>query len=253
MSSPGVTRSAQRGFYVAYLFRQDGQRVYLSLNQATTEVREQFPGEYRAVLSDRASYAAQLLDPFGLDAMTVGPLDLGGSGALTRGYEAGNIASIPYGRGLVPGDAELSQDLHRLLTLYATYKAARAGLLEGGDEDLPPDVQPGEEARKYRWHRRAERNRQLAIRAKAHHGYTCAVCQFDFEKQYGELGHEYIEAHHLTPIAQLAAEPEPVVLNPVTDFVTVCSNCHRMLHRVNPVLNPTALQRRINRPWRTEP
>ena len=68
------------------------------------------------------------------------------------------------------------------------------------------------------------------------------VCGFDFEARYGELGTGYIEAHHVVPFAELAKEPEPVLLNPMTDFVVVCANCHRMLHRRSPALSPTQLK-----------
>lgn len=54
------------------------------------------------------------------------------------------------------------------------------------------------------------------------------ICGFDFEKKYGELGKGYIEVHHIKPLSDLNEE---VVVNPVTDLICVCSNCHRMLHR----------------------
>jgi len=248
---PAVTTSAQKGYYVVYLFRSDGRGVLLSLNQATTEVRRAFPGQYRQVLAARAQYAVDLLEPFGLDGMIPGPVDLGGAGSNTRGYEAGNIAGISYARDHIPDDPVLGQDLHRLLSLYGTYKAARDGQIEGGVEDLPPDVSSGEEAKRYRWHRRAERNRKLSAAAKAFHGYVCAVCAFDFQAQYGDVGKEYIEAHHLTPMAELATAPEPTVLDPKTDFACVCSNCHRMLHRSKPIITPVDLSTRVQRRWAT--
>jgi 5-methylcytosine-specific restriction protein A len=209
---PGITTSARKGYYVVYLFRGDGDAVFLSLNQATTEVRDEFPRQYRNVLAGRAEYACELLGPFGIDGLVLGSLYLGGTGSLTRGYEVGNIAAIRYEPGAVPPDPELMSDLHRMLGLYGTYKAARQGAVTGGTDDLPPDVAPGEEARKYRWHRRAERNRRLADAAKTIHGYTCVVCGLNFENEYGDVGKGYIEAHHLVPFAQLAQEPEPVVL-----------------------------------------
>jgi 5-methylcytosine-specific restriction protein A len=39
-------------------------------------------------------------------------------------------------------------------------------------------------------------------RSQAIHGNSCQVCKFDFHTQYGDLGHEYIEAHHLMLIAE---------------------------------------------------
>ncbi|WP_238726004.1 HNH endonuclease [Diplocloster modestus] len=73
-----------------------------------------------------------------------------------------------------------------------------------------------------------ERNvkcREDAIRL---HGCKCMVCGFDFKAAYGELGEKYIEVHHKNPLYNLNDEVE---INPDTDLATVCSNCHRMLHR----------------------
>ncbi|WP_277407618.1 HNH endonuclease [Lacrimispora xylanisolvens] len=60
------------------------------------------------------------------------------------------------------------------------------------------------------------------------HGYQCFVCGFDFKNSYGELGKEYIEIHHKKPLYSLTEEIE---INPETDLIPVCSNCHRMIHR----------------------
>lgn len=69
------------------------------------------------------------------------------------------------------------------------------------------------------------KNREAAIRI---HGTKCMVCGFDFEEKYGELGKGYIEVHHIKPLSEL---DEEIVVNPETDLICVCSNCHRMLHR----------------------
>jgi len=73
-----------------------------------------------------------------------------------------------------------------------------------------------------------ERNRQLRIEAVSYHGTTCMVCGFNFEETYGALGRDFIEVHHLVPVSTLL---EPTTVNPRTDMVVVCANCHRMLHR----------------------
>jgi 5-methylcytosine-specific restriction endonuclease McrA len=72
---------------------------------------------------------------------------------------------------------------------------------------------------------RSSKNREAAIRI---HGTKCMICGFDFEQKYGELGKGYIEVHHIKPLATLEQE---VVINPETDLICVCANCHRMLHR----------------------
>lgn len=68
------------------------------------------------------------------------------------------------------------------------------------------------------------------------HGTICAVCGFSFEQEFGEIGKDYIEVHHLKPVAQFASSPVRIV-NPIADLRPVCANCHRMLHMRNPPLS----------------
>lgn len=58
--------------------------------------------------------------------------------------------------------------------------------------------------------------------------YQCAVCGFDYEKKYGELGKGFIEVHHKRPLFVDGNEKE---INLKEDLVCLCSNCHRMIHR----------------------
>jgi 5-methylcytosine-specific restriction protein A len=61
----------------------------------------------------------------------------------------------------------------------------------------------------------------------AHHGTSCAVCGFSFEIAYGDIGKDFIPVHHLVPVSQLGSTYE---LDPVTDLVPLCANCHAMAH-----------------------
>lgn len=72
---------------------------------------------------------------------------------------------------------------------------------------------------------RSSRNRAAAIKI---HGYCCAVCGFNFSEVYGNIGKDFIEVHHAKPLHSLTDE---VIINPETDLVCLCSNCHRMIHR----------------------
>jgi 5-methylcytosine-specific restriction protein A len=72
---------------------------------------------------------------------------------------------------------------------------------------------------------RDPRNRKAAIKI---HGTKCMACGFDFEKVYGERGKDYIEVHHVVPLASRDAETE---IDPEKDLIVVCANCHRMIHR----------------------
>ena len=71
---------------------------------------------------------------------------------------------------------------------------------------------------------RSSKNRKKAIDI---HGTTCVVCGFNFDKKYGkELAKEFIEIHHVRSLSKME-----MIVNPDTDLVPLCSNCHSMVHR----------------------
>lgn len=72
-----------------------------------------------------------------------------------------------------------------------------------------------------------ERSRKARSECIKHHGYSCKVCSMDFASQYGDIGVGYIHVHHLTPLSSISRGYE---VNPITDLVPVCPNCHAMLH-----------------------
>ncbi len=75
-----------------------------------------------------------------------------------------------------------------------------------------------------------ERSGLLATDCKKRDGYVCKVCGASFAKIYGEaLGATFAEAHHLKPLGQQGNK----VRTELDDLVTVCANCHRMLHRMD--------------------
>ena len=89
-----------------------------------------------------------------------------------------------------------------------------------------------------------ERNPKLRKQAIQIHGTKCMVCGFDFEKKYGELGKDYIEVHHIKPLFLSEGEQQ---VNPETDLVCLCSNCHRMIHRKrNNVIAVDDLRKLVN-------
>ena len=228
-----ITETAQRGFYVVYLVARDGSHAYLSLNQGTTEILERVGGRrYRGVLADTAARDAGLLEQEDTTGLLLGAIDLDGEGQLSRGYEAGNILAVEYRAEALHVESELETDLTRMLLLYQALVEARDQVQadEGSAED-PAGSSRGLEARRYRWHRRAERSPSLAREAKRLHGTRCQVpaCGKELADVYGDLADGYIEAHHLTPFADL--DGRPTELDPATDFAVVCPDCHRMIHR----------------------
>lgn len=225
-----ITETAQDGFYIVYLVKEDFSGVYLSLNQGITTIRRVYGSDAKDALSARASdYVARLgqLDK----SLIIGPIDLKVSSGSNLGayYEQGSICARYYKRGAIPNDETLSNDLKELLTLYlllATKELIPSSTSSEEDDEFGLNT---EDLTSLREHKRIERNRKLAEKAKKIHGYICQACGFDFEKKYGEIGRAFIESHHLTPLHTLRGQK--VTLNPKKDFSVLCANCHRMIHK----------------------
>jgi hypothetical protein len=90
---------------------------------------------------------------------------------------------------------------------------------------------PGCENRKLvKAHLQRERSSYLAVQCKERDHYRCQVCRMTFVGDYGkELGALFAEAHHVKPLGK---QGDKVRTDP-KDLITVCANCHRMLHRMD--------------------
>lgn len=253
---PLVTESATRGYYVVYLLSADGRTLYLSLNQGTTAVVEEFHAGARDVLIERAALMRARLPDFQGDFTTT-QISLGSTQALPKGYEAGHALGVTYPADGLPSETRLRDDLQRIMAAYFTL-TFRGGLeptpepspentRSVGEEDQGATENSLLETRRYKMHQRIERNRRTSARVKRVHGTTCAACGFSFEETYGSLGKGYIEAHHLRPLATL--EPgAPVVFNIETDFAVLCANCHSMIHRMPDPADLDTFRERIHGP-----
>ncbi|MGG6269354.1 HNH endonuclease [Leptolyngbya sp. AN03gr2] len=72
-----------------------------------------------------------------------------------------------------------------------------------------------------------ERNSEARRRCIEHHGAICGVCKFNFEKKYGLVAQGFIHVHHLKPLSKIQEEYE---VDPITDLLPVCPNCHAVIH-----------------------
>ncbi len=75
-----------------------------------------------------------------------------------------------------------------------------------------------------------ERDAKARQRCIDLHGTSCKVCGIDFGEKYGDFANGYIHVHHIVPVAQAARDGQ-YQLDPYTDLVPVCPNCHAMLHQ----------------------
>lgn len=115
---------------------------------------------------------------------------------------------------------------------------------DNNEAQLKIDVAGKAEGRAHRSEsNRYERNPHNRKICLAIYGYSCKVCGFNFSEQYGEIGENYIHVHHITPVSQLG---DDYIINPATDLIPVCPNCHAMLHRKDPPYLPCDLEEIVN-------
>jgi len=124
--------------------------------------------------------------------------------------------------------------------------------IEPGNLNEPlPDVEQtlvsvSEGRKKFVTHLRRERRSQIVTAKKEQAlketgGLRCEVCGFDFKEKYGKLGEGFAEAHHKMPLSVVEDEAE----TSLDDLAIICSNCHRMIHRTNPMESIEQLRRRL--------
>lgn len=90
-----------------------------------------------------------------------------------------------------------------------------------------------------------ERNQYLITKAKQkfkiehNNRLFCEICGFDFTEKYGDLGVDFIEAHHIKPISEMSKDEK----TKIEDIVMLCSNCHSMIHRKKPWITKENLKK----------
>lgn len=127
-------------------------------------------------------------------------------------------------------------------TINASSKKTRQAMNAFDDEEAFID---GAERKLFKLHVDRERNSKVIQRAKSSAKVLCCeACGFDFSKTYGDRGEGYIEGHHKKPISQMDKGGEETRIK---DIALVCSNCHRMLHRMRPLITVEELKNLINK------
>jgi hypothetical protein len=76
-----------------------------------------------------------------------------------------------------------------------------------------------------------ERDKNARRACLEEYGYSCFVCNFNFEHTFGSIGKNFIHVHHIKPLSEINKEYK---VNPTKDLIPVCPNCHAMLHKKTP-------------------
>lgn len=228
---PLITDTATKGFYVVFLVNPQKQTFVLSLNQAATEIYNEF-GERRGldVLARRARDFADRLPKY-RKLFSEDPIDLSSNERLPAGYKAGHVFGRTYTATSV-AEEQLADDLKVMLTAY------RALVDRGGI--VPTEIMQEEvggsnidETRRYILSRRIERSprvRRDVLRSKP---LICECCGLDPVRDYGCAGglvETPLDVHHSKPLYGMSIGETRRYVVP-DDFLILCPTCHRMIHK----------------------
>jgi 5-methylcytosine-specific restriction protein A len=163
-----------------------------------------------------------------------------------RSFEDWSIWDVPWQnmvlslrKGMLPinnGDASADEDL--IGVWLARLSAAILALLPLEADESPEQANPTENvaglpegAKVAVVVNRYERDRRNRAAALAIHGHICKSCDIDMGYRYGAVAAGLIEVHHNTPVSQMGPG---YIVNPRTDLVPLCPNCHAVAHRRDP-------------------
>lgn len=120
---PRISTTPQEGFYPAYLFDNDGKRVYLSLNQGATSVEKSNNNsipQTKKALEEQANNFRNILKingPLLFNKYSTDNIRLANP-KMCEYYEKGNICSITYNIEKLPLDDQIRNDLEGILKLF---------------------------------------------------------------------------------------------------------------------------------------
>lgn len=119
-----ITTSATYGYYIVYLFSKNMDTLYLSLNQGWTFYGQTFgTTEGKKQIKNVAHYWQNELSP-SIDDFNLATIHLNcpKNHILTQGYELGHICGKSYNLSDLPDNAQLFDDLNKLVKIYRTLK-----------------------------------------------------------------------------------------------------------------------------------
>ncbi len=247
-----ITESAQKGFYIVYLFKKDMSGVYISLNQGTTYLQEKFKGRKpREKMKDVAQSLKEELF-FPSISHTEEEISLESKTSNAKNYEAANIYSKFYEINDLPEEDILFKDLRKFLEGLLEIKEfignrSLDGVIDdliykeevidtkfqedinvtepSYTEEVPQDV-PDKDTNhlKGTWRRNPAVAKEAIIKAN----YSCEVDEDHVTFISSTTDKNFVEAHHLIPINN--QESYKYSLDVPGNIVSLCPNCHRRIH-----------------------
>ena len=238
-----ITTSTTDGYYIVLLFCEDRENVYLSLNQGVTSIRNEYGDrdakvilkiyaeEYYFNITQKYSFTNSPITLFNRSTSSIG-----------KYYEYGNILAKKFRVEELNSD-KFWESLSNLIELYI-HLIDKVGekISKKVDHNSILGIERTEKT--MRWHSFIERNPTIVKNVKKKRGYKCECC--NFELAYGAIGRKFIEAHHLKPLSSYEEENIKYIELAVNDFRVLCSNCHRMIHKLDDPSDIDKLKQLIN-------
>lgn len=128
-------------------------------------------------------------------------------------------------KGKKPEEAEAHK---KLLAFIADQFTSEVKSFDYPDEANLENQSFPEGAKKTVQVNRYERNPEARAKCIKIHGTRCKICEMSFAETYGTFAKDFIHVHHITSLSEISDSYE---VNPETDLLPVCPNCHAMLHR----------------------
>lgn len=181
-------------------------------------------------------------------AMTVNGIPQDPSATATWASEWRSM-ELSIGKGMLAINDGNEADDGRIVALWASRAAAaitailplETDAMDG--EDTSPEVGGLPEGAKTRIEvNRYERDRRNRAAALAIHGYNCKACDLDMGERYGAVAVGFIEVHHVTPVSEVG---DGYIIDPATDLIPLCPNCHSVAHRRSPPYSVTEIRQMI--------
>lgn len=243
--------SAQKGYYIVYLFSTDMKHVFLSLNQGYTQYQNLYTRKHgHRKVRENANIAGSLLR--GKFEFKTGEIDLGAKNNLAKGYEAGSICSKLYSIDNLPRDDVFARDLNNMIGLYRELKGIIGNdilriedfeyLITDEVDEIDFQVKVQEPAEPYdaddgpvnkpeeknaKGSTSYKRDPNVSKEALRRAGYKCEINP-SHTTFIVKAGHQFVEAHHLIPMA--AQDDFEYSLDVPENVVALCPNCHRKIH-----------------------
>ncbi len=253
-----VTTSAQRGYYIVYLFNAENRGVYISLNQGWTDYENNYGTRQGKIEIKNTALNYRNLVDLSSSSFNTFNMDLDADTTLALGYELGHICGKLYPSNNIPPDNILINDLRNLMSVYDNLKRLllQYNLPITQTTNIVNIIKEEDELlNEAKYQKDVERAEALSIpnipqpkpslssrggatgwatkpgigkRVLEEKNYQCEVNRNHNTFTSDVTGMNYVECHHLIPMKNQDSFQNS--LDVPGNIVALCPNCHRLFH-----------------------